>query len=173
MLEIVAEGANVDFLGNVLAAQAAQVQRGAKAKITLKDESIDGTVLSVSPADPTSGLCAVRIATTAQIITGTFSTAQISIHHFPSAVAIPDTALIDHEGKSSAFKVVDGAAKQVDVEIGPSQDGFTAIQKGLNAGDVVVATGAYELSDGDKVKVESPDDKDKKDPSPADKEPGH
>ncbi len=69
--------------------------------------------------------------------------------------AVPELAVIG-EGEQSYVYVVDGgAAKRVPVRTGMRQDGFVEILSGLQPGQRVVTEGVVKLSDGQKVRLTS------------------
>lgn len=70
------------------------------------------------------------------------------------AVVIPASALLTNEGKTSVMVIgADSHAHQRDVEVGIRQADKVEITKGLNAGERIVASGAYGLPDNTKVEV--------------------
>jgi RND family efflux transporter MFP subunit len=159
VLEIAATGKHVDFVAGAIPALANQVHAGMEASIDFEPEAIEGRVLSVSPADPQTGLCSIRIACSSTAVSGTFASAHVILKVYPNAVAAPQEAILDRDGKSIVFKVVDGAAKQTEVKTGPEDGGFVALLSGVAAGDELVKLGSYELTDGQKVTPPKEDDK--------------
>lgn len=72
------------------------------------------------------------------------------------AIVIPQEATFDIQDKIFVFKVEDGVAKAVPVDILPYNDGQSYIvTSGLKTGDVIIAEGAGLLKDGQKVIVKS------------------
>ena len=75
-------------------------------------------------------------------------------YHIKNAIVIPQKATYDIQDKVFVFKVTDGIAKAVPVEVIPYNDGQTyVVTDGLKPGDVIIAEGAGLLKDGTKVKV--------------------
>ena len=73
------------------------------------------------------------------------------------ALVVPASALItSEEGKSEVMVIgADGRAVSREVKLGIRQGDEVQIQAGLNAGEQIVAVGAYGLPDKTKVKVEA------------------
>ncbi|MEZ4655593.1 MAG: efflux RND transporter periplasmic adaptor subunit [Candidatus Eisenbacteria bacterium] len=66
---------------------------------------------------------------------------------------VPVTALRVSDEGTAVFRVQDGTAHRVFVEIGPVREDLVVIRRGLSAGDVVVDQPADRLRDGDTVEV--------------------
>ena len=79
----------------------------------------------------------------------------------PDALVIPATALLTAaDGGTSVMQVgADDHAHQKSVSVGIRQGDAVQIIQGLQAGDRIVASGAYGLPDNSKIKVESPNEK--------------
>ncbi|HTE79216.1 MAG TPA: efflux RND transporter periplasmic adaptor subunit, partial [Reyranella sp.] len=73
------------------------------------------------------------------------------------AVTVPQRTVM--QGASDSFVYVvkaDNTVERRTVEIASSQDGVAVIGKGLDAGDKMVIDGQYRLTNGAKIKVETP-----------------
>jgi len=70
-----------------------------------------------------------------------------------AGVAIPADAVVDRDGKSVVFVVVDARAKLREVTAGDTRDGQRRITRGLAAGEQVVLSPNTELTDGARVAV--------------------
>jgi HlyD family secretion protein len=67
----------------------------------------------------------------------------------PNVISLPTNAIVGRGAKRTVFKVENGIAKVVPVEVGLSNWDRSEIVSGLQAGDAVVATlNAKELADG-------------------------
>jgi RND family efflux transporter MFP subunit len=163
VLELVGTTGRVDFLASALPAQAALIHAGMSSSVDYDSSVVSGTVQSISAADPQTGLSLVRISCGTAAPTGVFTTAHVIVRNYPSIVAVPDQTIVSRDGKTIAYKVVDGVAKQLEVETGPENSGFTGVLSGIKAGDLLVEVGAFELTDGAKVKAAAPA---KKEPGP-------
>lgn len=69
-------------------------------------------------------------------------------------LAIPDSAVLQSQGRSYCFVAVHGRAQRRWIETGWQEKGWIAVKKGLQAGDQVVSLGNYELHDGMALRVE-------------------
>lgn len=70
-----------------------------------------------------------------------------------AGVAVPAEAIVDREGKTVVFVVVDERAMLREITATDSRDGKRRITRGLAAGEQVVLSPATELTDGAKVAV--------------------
>ncbi len=157
LLEITALKAHQDFVASALPTQASQARVGMDVLVDFQSSQIHGRVISLSPADAQTGLATVRISCDKPAFSGAYSTAHIVLHDYASVVTVPSKSVLDRDGKTIVYRVVDSVAKQTEVVAGPENDGFTAILSGVKQGDVVVQLGSYELADGSKVKVATPE----------------
>lgn len=145
-----------DFVGSLTATQAAQLKVGMVASVTPDGgKDSDGRVLSVSSADPQTGVCRVRIACETTSIAGATGAAQVTVQTISHAVSVPSSCLLQRDGKDVVFLAENGTAKQVEVTLGPVDGDFTEIKSGLKVGDLVIQLGQFELDDGAKIKVDT------------------
>jgi membrane fusion protein (multidrug efflux system) len=74
----------------------------------------------------------------------------------PDAVTIPAAALFQDQGENRYHVFVigsDGRAHRTAIAVGLRQDGLVQVTDGIKAGDLVVTSGGYALSDGLAVRV--------------------
>lgn len=122
-------------------------------------DSVPATVSLISPAlDPGSTTVEVWLKTENQdgaLKVGTPVHVSIQARSVQNAVKIPASALLtsDDGGKYVMVIGTDGGAHKKPVETGIQDAGEIQITSGLSASDTVIATGAYGLDDGTKVKV--------------------
>lgn len=74
------------------------------------------------------------------------------------AVLIPEEAAVAEAAATFVFRVEDGLARRVDVELGLREFGRVEVTEGLEAGDLVVVKGVHRLRDGMAVEVVVPAD---------------
>ncbi|AIE86223.1 efflux RND transporter periplasmic adaptor subunit [Fimbriimonas ginsengisoli] len=157
ILEIAGSSGSVDFVASLPAADAASVRPGMEAEIELANGKFAaGRVVSVSPADPQTGLAGARIATSAHAVPGSFGQARIVLGRNPNAIAVPKETLLDRDGQTVVFLANGDTAKMAPVVTGAKDAGFIEVKSGVKAGDTLVRLGQYELSDGAKIKVAEP-----------------
>ncbi|WP_100009926.1 efflux RND transporter periplasmic adaptor subunit [Lentibacillus sediminis] len=70
-----------------------------------------------------------------------------------SAVIVPTEAVIQEAGESFVFVLNEETAERTAVTVQETQSEETAIEEGLQAGDVVVVNGQNQLEDGDTAEV--------------------
>ena len=147
--------------------QASRLKVGDGAKIAVPglDKPIEGKVTLVSPAlDPDSNTVEVRVAAanpSEKLKPGSSARIEIVAQTVQHAIVIPAAALITATDGSSTVITLggDNKPKSQDVKVGIRNGDDVQITDGLKAGDRVVTTGAYELSNEDpdvlaKTKVE-------------------
>jgi hypothetical protein len=68
-------------------------------------------------------------------------------------VLVPNSAIVQRAGKTIVFVAADGRADRREVQLGASDDEYTEVVAGLEAGAQVVAHGQDTLNDGDPVRA--------------------
>ncbi|MBV9339963.1 MAG: efflux RND transporter periplasmic adaptor subunit [Acidobacteria bacterium] len=146
------------------AKQAALLKKGdaANIKIAGSEEEVKGKVSLVSPAlDPGSTTVEVWVEAPNRkgiLKAGSSANIEMVAKTVADALTVPTSAVVaDEEGKKSLMVVgSDRKAHKRDVETGIQQGNMVEIVSGLKAGEQVVTTGAYGLTDNTSVKVEAP-----------------
>ena len=147
--------------------EAALLKAGDKAAITVPGEEnpIEGKITVVSPAlDPNSTTVEIWVQIRnpdQRLKPGTSVQLSMLAQTIPNALVIPAAALLTaQDGTTSVMQVsADDHAHQKNVGVGIRQGDAVQIIKGLQAGDRVVASGAYGLPDNSKIKAESQNEK--------------
>jgi HlyD family secretion protein len=147
--------------------EAALLKIGDKATITVagEDNPVEGTVTVVSPAlDPNSTTVEIWVQaknSDQRLKPGTSVQVSMLAQTVPDALVIPATAFLSaQDGSTSVMQVSsDNHAHQKNVRVGIRHGDAVQIIEGLQAGDRVVASGAYGLPDNSKIKAESPNEK--------------
>jgi multidrug efflux pump subunit AcrA (membrane-fusion protein) len=147
--------------------QAALLKVGDKASITIPGEEtpVEATISVVSPAlDPNSTTVEIWVQaknSEQRLKPGTSVQVSMLAQTVPDALIIPATALLTaQDGGTSVMQVsADDHAHQKSVRVGIRQGDTVQIVEGLQAGDRIVASGAYGLPDNSKIKVESQNEK--------------
>jgi len=141
--------------------EAALLKVGDKATITVPGESepVDAKVTVVSPAlDPNSTTVEVWVQAKnpdQRLKPGTSVQVSMLAQTIPDAVVIPATALLTGQDGTTSVMLVgaDNRAHQKPVSVGIRQGDQVQITEGLQAGDRVIASGAYGLPDNTQVTV--------------------
>ena len=77
---------------------------------------------------------------------GMFADVAIETTRAEEAVAIPESALVDEDGRPVVYVLLDGEHfEKRDVELGIRDSGFVEVKAGLKAGERVVTKGAYAI----------------------------
>jgi membrane fusion protein (multidrug efflux system) len=69
------------------------------------------------------------------------------------SMVVPEQALVPQGADQFVFKVADGRAQRVKVEIGQRRDGKVEILRGLAPAEVVVTAGHLKIRDGTAVRL--------------------
>lgn len=144
--------------------ESALLKVGDKATIIVPgDETpVEGKITVVSPAlDPNSTTVEIWVqAKNAEqrLKPGTSVRLSMLAQTIPNALIIPAAALLTaQDGTTSVMQVsADNRAHQKNVQVGVRQRGEVQVIEGLQAGDHIVASGAYGLPDNTRIKAESP-----------------
>ncbi len=147
--------------------EAALLKVGDKVTITApgEDQPVDGKVTVVSPAlDPNSTTVEIWVQANnpeQRLKPGTGVQLSMLAQTVPDALVIPAASLLTAQDGSTSVMAVgsDNRAHQKSVRVGIHQGDQVQIVEGVQAGDKLVASGAYGLPDNTKVKVEGPNEK--------------
>jgi len=83
-----------------------------------------------------------------QLTPGMFARVTADLGSRPNAVVVPEQALLPRGGKSFVYKVVQGKAELIPVELGRRDPGQVEVTSGLSAGDTIVVDGQIKLKPG-------------------------
>jgi len=84
---------------------------------------------------------------------GQFARVQVSQQQDPSAIVLPQRAILDQQGQNYVWIVdADGKAQQREVHMGLRVGGDWQVQQGLKPGEVVIVDGVQRLKPGTPVK---------------------
>jgi RND family efflux transporter MFP subunit len=140
--------------------QAARLKAGDRATISAGEETDSpARVTLVSPAlDPGSTTVEVWIEAgnkSGSLRPGSTVHARVTARKIENAITVPAAALVKTPEGTTAVMVVgkDGRAHETEVETGARNGDIVQITKSLDAGQIVVTTGAYGLPDNTQVKT--------------------
>jgi RND family efflux transporter MFP subunit len=141
---------------------AALLKLGDKATITApgEEQPTEGKITVISPAlDPNSTTVEVWVQAKnaeQQLKPGTSVQLSMLARTIPDALVIPAAGLLTAEDGATSVMLAGSynRAHQKTVKVGVRQGDDVQILEGVQAGDRVVASGAYGLPDNTKIKVE-------------------
>ncbi|MFW5791376.1 MAG: efflux RND transporter periplasmic adaptor subunit, partial [Desulfohalobiaceae bacterium] len=139
------------------------IQTGQPVRVTVDahpDRTFPGQVLFVGPAiDPATRtfLVKARMENPSGLLTpGAFASVEVVVAERSGQPAVPEESLVPVRGGYLVFTVDDnGTARRQGVETGLREPGLVEITQGVSLDDLVVTRGHMNLSDGDRVEIES------------------
>jgi len=140
-----------------------QVQPGQTMQVALDalpGKTYSGKVIALNPLVDAAGRAIVIRAQVANQDTslrpGMFARVRLITSDQANAMVIPEQSLVPQGTEQFVFKVIDGKASRVKVEVGQRRDSMVEVVKGLNAGDVVITAGQLKVREGVSVQVVEP-----------------
>ncbi|MDQ6619353.1 MAG: efflux RND transporter periplasmic adaptor subunit [Pseudomonadota bacterium] len=138
----------------------AQLRVGQPVEITLDAQpgrTFPGQVYAVNPLVDTAGRSVVVRATVRNPDTalrpGMFARVRLITRDEREALMVPEQALVPQGQDQYVFRVVNGRAQRVKVEVGQRRNGRAEVVKGLEPQDIVVTAGQLKIRDGAELKV--------------------
>ncbi|MEO8537484.1 MAG: efflux RND transporter periplasmic adaptor subunit [Betaproteobacteria bacterium] len=123
----------------------------------LPGRTFDGRVLAMNPLVDAAGRSVVIRAVVRNADTslrpGMFTRVTLITKDAKDALVVPEQAIVPQGDEQFVFKIVDGKASRVKVDIGQRRDGKVEVLKGLGADDMVVTAGQLKLREGTAVTV--------------------
>ena len=86
---------------------------------------------------------------------GMYAVAELALNRRENVLVVPNEAVIRNVADNHVYKVVDGVARTVPVELGIRADEVVEILSGLSVEDDIVIVGQHRLADGARVTVDS------------------
>ncbi len=137
-----------------------QIRTGQTLQIALDampDKAFGGTVYAISPVIDTGGRSIVMRAQVknpgGQLRPGMFTRVKLLLDTPAQALAVPEAALVPVGDNQFVYRVQNGRAERVQVEVGQRREAMVEIVSGLAEDDVIVVAGAQKLRDGVPVKL--------------------
>lgn len=151
----------VDVVVNVDQNHAASIKKGDPATITadaLPGVSIPADVTTVAPAlDPTTRTLQIKVTPKQQnpaLKDGLLARVTFVTATHKGAIVVPANAIIQRNGQSTVYVVVNGQASPHVVQTGLTDGTHTEIVSGLKVGDVIVVSGQDQLVGTEAVTVQ-------------------
>jgi membrane fusion protein (multidrug efflux system) len=137
-----------------------QVQPGQTLTVTLDalpGRKFDGKMLAVNPLIDAAGRSVVIRAIVRNADTslrpGMFTRVNLITKDEKDALVVPEQAIVPQGDEQFVFRIVDGKAARVKVDIGQRRDGKVEVLKGLDVNDMVVTAGQLKLREGMPVTI--------------------
>lgn len=140
------------FLKQVASGQSLQVNLDA-----FPNQSFEGKVLAINPLLDANGRSIVIRAVVnnadARLRPGMFARVRLLTSDVQDAMTIPEQALLPQGEEFYVYRVTDGRAARIKVEIGQRREGVVEILRGVTKDDVIITAGQLKIRDGAPVKV--------------------
>jgi membrane fusion protein (multidrug efflux system) len=135
------------YMKQVQVGQSLQVQLDA-----LPGKTFEGKVFAVNPLVDAAGRSIVIRAIVRNSDTslrpGMFARVRLITRDAQNALVIPEQAIVPQGDEQFVFRIADGRAARVKIEVGQRRDGNVEVLKGLAASDTVVTAGQLKIRDG-------------------------
>jgi membrane fusion protein (multidrug efflux system) len=120
-------------------------------------ESFNGSIYAIEPAVDESTrtvLLRARLPNPGvRLKPGMFARVNLDLERRENALLVPEQAIVPRGDGRFVFRIAEGKAQLVKVEMGARRPGEVEILKGLEAGDTIVVDGQLKLQDGAAVSV--------------------
>jgi membrane fusion protein (multidrug efflux system) len=140
-----------------------QIRNGQALRImvdAVPDKIFTGSVYAISPLIDAGGRSVVMRAqvrnTAAQLRPGMFARVELQMGGQSEALLVPEAALVPVGDNQFVFRVEEGRAVRVQIEVGERRDGLVEVIRGIEDQDVVVVAGTQKIRDGGAVTVAKP-----------------
>lgn len=119
-------------------------------------QTFAGRIYAINPAIDAAGRAVVLRATVqngdGRLRPGGFARVRLLLDELGEALMIPEQALVPTGEDQFVYKVQEGRAQRIKVDIGQRRDGRVEVVRGLSADETVVIAGQMKLRDGVPVK---------------------
>lgn len=126
-------------------------------------EAFAGQVYAIDPSIDSNGrsvLLRAKITNPQRLLNpGMFARVALVLEERPTALLVPEEALIAQGAQQMVYKVVDGLVETAPVTLGLRQQGKVEVTEGLAAGDVVITAGQMKVRPGMPVMIMPPPEK--------------
>lgn len=138
---------------DVLEADMVHLRPGSPAQVripSLGGLTLAGAVYSINPqVDPKTGTgrLTVAIGNPRQLLlSGLFANVELEVRRLPGRLVVPTSALLERQGRSLVFRIVEGRALWSYVQTGERSGDLVEVLAGLSEGDVVAVRGHFALA---------------------------
>jgi membrane fusion protein (multidrug efflux system) len=137
-----------------------QLRVGQSLQLTLDampGKNYEGKVFAINPLIDAAGRAVVIRAQVhnqdATLRPGMFARVRLLTREVQDALVVPEQAIVPQGEDQYVFRVADGRAARVKIDVGQRRDGMVEVLKGLGPDDSVVTAGQLKIRDGSAVTV--------------------
>jgi HlyD family secretion protein len=146
----------------VLESSLVHLRKGATAIVripALNDLQVEGTIYAINPmVSPETGAGKVTVAipnTQHRLITGLFAYIELETERLTDRLVLPTDAVLLRQGRDLVFRVEEGRAQWVYVEVGNRSGDHVEIREGLTPGDTIAVAGHFALAHDARIHIEA------------------
>ncbi len=137
-----------------------QVQAGQALQISLEampGQVFEGRIFAINPLLDAAGRSIVIRAQlrndAGKLRPGQFARVRLFTKENAEAMTVPEQAVVPSGDEFFIFRVVDGKAQRVKVELGQRREGLVEVVRGLAATDTVITAGQFKVREGVSVRA--------------------
>ena len=145
----------LDLYVEVRGELAQALAQGQEVKVQANGRALAGKIvaLQIDP-DPLTFTHALRVRLPGDSVrSGMVAQVQLPLHPLQQVIAVPVTAVLQDEGHSYVFRVIDNVLQRTEVIAGRRVGDLQVVHSGLNIDDVIVMRDVAALSDGQQVQL--------------------
>ncbi len=140
------------YLRQVKVGQSLEVQLDA-----LPGRTFEGKVFALNPLVDAAGRSIVIRAIVRNPDTslrpGMFARVRLITKDEQNALVVPEQAIVPQGDDQFVYRVADGSANRVKIDVGQRRDGMVEVVRGLDANDMIVTAGQLKIRDGAAVTI--------------------
>jgi RND family efflux transporter MFP subunit len=132
---------------------------GQQVSVQVNGYSLEGNIVALqTDPDAVTFTHALRVRLPgASVRSGMVAQVQLPLHPLEQVVAVPVTAVLQDEGHSYVFRVIDAVLARTEVVTGRRVDTLQVVRSGLEPDEVIVVRDVAALSDGQQVQLPAAD----------------
>jgi RND family efflux transporter MFP subunit len=124
-------------------------------RVQVNGHTLQGNIVALqTDPDPVTFTHALRVRLPGgSVRPGMVAQVQLPLHPLDQVIAVPVTAVLQDEGRSYVFRVIDDVLERAEVIAGRRVGDLQVVRSGLDPDDVIVVRDVAALSDGQQVQL--------------------
>jgi RND family efflux transporter MFP subunit len=143
----------LDLYVEVRGELAQALSQGQEVKVLASEHVLTGRIVALqTDPDPVTFTHALRVRLPGgSVRSGMVAQVQLPLKPLEQVIAVPVTAVLQDEGRSYVFRVMDAVLQRTEVNVGRRVGDLLVLQDALNVDDLIVVRDVAALSDGQHV----------------------